>query len=82
MTSGYGIAHSELSLAEGGQVHGVQLWVALPLQSKDVPPHFEHHANLPTVKVDALEVKLIMGSWLGAEIRNILSALFFCLTPV
>ena len=48
MTAGRGIAHSEQS-PPGHQpvLHGVQLWIALPAADRDVPPQFEHHADLP-----------------------------------
>ena len=65
MTSGFGIAHSELSLEVGKKLHGVQLWVALPKSSKDVAPHFEHHGNLPNFEFKGISVNLFMGSWLG-----------------
>ncbi len=65
MTSGIGIAHSELSLEIGKKLHGVQLWVALPNESKDVAPHFEHHGVLPKFEIDGISVILFMGSWLG-----------------
>ncbi len=65
MTSGFGIAHSELSLEVGKKLHGVQLWVALPKSSKDVAPHFEHHGDLPNFEFKGISVNLFMGSWLG-----------------
>lgn len=65
MTSGFGIAHSELSIDNGSELHGVQLWVALPNESKDVSPHFEHHGNLPEFSVSGLNFKLFMGEFLG-----------------
>ena len=65
MTSGFGIAHSELSLEVGKKLHGVQLWVALPKESKDVAPHFEHHGVLPKFEINEISVNLFMGSWLG-----------------
>ena len=65
MTSGVGIAHSELSLEVGKKLHGVQLWVALPKSSKDVAPHFEHHGDLPNFEFKGISVNLFMGSWLG-----------------
>jgi len=65
MTSGFGIAHSELSIEAGKELHGVQLWVALPIDAKDVEPHFEHHQDLPIVNFDGLQAKIIMGTWLG-----------------
>ena len=65
MTSGRGIAHSELSLDVGKKIHGVQMWIALPEDSKDVAPHFEHHNDLPTFDFSGLHIKLMMGQWLG-----------------
>jgi redox-sensitive bicupin YhaK (pirin superfamily) len=67
MTSGHGIAHSELSLEAGKELHGVQLWVALPKESKDVVPHFEHHGDLPEVNYQGLLTKVFMGEWLGVK---------------
>lgn len=65
MTSGIGISHSELSLEVGKELHGVQLWVALPADSKDVAPHFEHHMDLPNFDLNGLKIKLFMGSLQG-----------------
>lgn len=65
MTSGIGIAHSELSLDVGQELHGVQMWVALPFESRDIPPHFEHHGNLPVFKIGGIDTKLFMGQWNG-----------------
>lgn len=67
MTSGFGIAHSELSIDAGKELHGVQLWVALPKESKDVAPHFEHHGDLPEINYQGLDVKVFMGEWLGVK---------------
>lgn len=64
MTSGRGIAHSELSLDVGKRLHGVQMWIALPAISKDIAPHFEHHSDLPFFNFSGLSVKLILGEWL------------------
>lgn len=65
MTSGRGIAHSELSLDVGKKLHGVQMWIALPANSKDIPPHFEHHSDLPSFDFSGLNVRLILGEWLN-----------------
>ena len=52
MTAGRGIAHSEISLTSsqvpGTEVlHAVQLWIALPKDSIDTVPEFEHQDSLP-----------------------------------
>ncbi|WP_158865971.1 pirin family protein [Leifsonia sp. AG29] len=49
MTAGRGISHSEVSTPATSRLHGVQLWVALPSSSRDVPPFFEHHAPRPAL---------------------------------
>jgi quercetin 2,3-dioxygenase len=64
MTSGRGIAHSEESIASGGQIlHGVQLWVALPHPVRDViSPSFEQYSRLPRVDGAGYAATVIMGS--------------------
>jgi redox-sensitive bicupin YhaK (pirin superfamily) len=64
MTSGHGIAHSELSPSEG--VHGVQMWVALPERTRHDVPTFEHHADLPRVEIGSAEAMVLIGSFHGA----------------
>jgi len=55
MTAGGGICHSEEStpgmFADGGTLHGVQLWTALPSGVRDGGRSFEHVADLPTFTV-------------------------------
>ena len=66
MTSGEGIAHSEL--AEPPEpLHGVQLWVALPDTARHQAPHFEHHRDLPEFEHDGARIRVFMGSLLGHD---------------
>lgn len=65
MTSGSGIAHSELSLDSSAQLHGVQLWTALPESARHQSPTFEHYSDLPTFSHESLTIKLFMGQLLG-----------------
>ncbi len=44
MTAGRGIAHSEVSTPATTILHGVQLWVALPPDKRNVSPAFQHYA--------------------------------------
>src|SRR5690606_39678353 len=44
MTSGGGIAHSEVSTEETSTLHGVQLWVVLPEADRDAARNFDHYA--------------------------------------
>jgi redox-sensitive bicupin YhaK (pirin superfamily) len=71
MTSGHGISHSEISLAGSELLHAVQLWVALPKDSIDVAPEFEHQANLPKFQVPTAsggqaQVTVLAGELAGA----------------
>ena len=44
MTSGAGIAHSEVSTPQTSTLHGVQLWVVLPEADRDAARAFDHYA--------------------------------------
>jgi quercetin 2,3-dioxygenase len=65
MTAGRAISHSEESPSEV-DLHGVQLWVALPSADREVAPAFEHHAALPTLTAPGVRVTVIMGELGGA----------------
>ncbi|MER6118046.1 pirin family protein [Streptomyces sp. NPDC001743] len=67
MTSGRAISHSEESpRPHAALLHGAQLWVALPEAHRNVEPHFQHHAELPTVTAPGLTATVILGSLDGA----------------
>ncbi len=65
MTAGHGISHSELSLDSASQVHGVQLWTALPDSNRNMKPTFSHHRDLPRFKMDSLVIQLFIGEFMG-----------------
>lgn len=65
MTSGYGIAHSEVSTPASEILHGVQLWVVLPEESKDLLREFQHHVP-EVVDADGVRAKVMIGSLTGA----------------
>lgn len=67
MTAGSGIAHSELSINGSDSFHGVQLWIALPDNQRKQNPHFEHHAQLPSVQIGPNVIKIFAGELLGAK---------------
>lgn len=48
MTSGRGIAHSEVSTPQTTTLHGLQLWVALPEADRDMAREFQHHVPTET----------------------------------
>ncbi|MFE7711263.1 pirin family protein [Streptomyces sp. NPDC057486] len=67
MTSGRAISHSEESPKPHARfLHGAQLWVALPDAHRQVEPHFQHHADLPTVTARGLTATVILGELDGA----------------
>lgn len=62
MTAGRGISHSEYSRTTNDPLFLLQLWVALPAAHRDQSPHFEHHADLPTLIDGAARVRVITGT--------------------
>lgn len=73
MTAGRGITHSERTPADlresGSPLHGLQLWVALPLSAEDCAPDFQHcpAATLPVFTQDQARIRLIAGSLYGRQ---------------
>lgn len=64
MSAGHGIAHSEMSPANHPpQVHGLQLWVALPDQQRNGAPRFDHHAELPTLQDGDAVFTVLIGKF-------------------
>ena len=43
------------------QLHGAQLWVALPAAAASVAPGWEHHTDLPTLSNSAVEITVFLG---------------------
>ena len=71
MTAGRGIAHSERTSPElrrtGSNVHGLQLWVALPLSHEETDPAFHHHGadELPAFERDGARIRVLAGAAYG-----------------
>jgi redox-sensitive bicupin YhaK (pirin superfamily) len=71
MTAGRGITHSERfeqARREGGPMHCIQAWVALPDGQEEVEPSYEHYGrdDLVVYENDGLRACLIAGSAFGA----------------
>lgn len=73
MTAGKGIVHSErtpeyLRHTEKN-LHGLQIWVALPKALEDMEPSFAHieASDLPEWNQDGVTIKLIAGSAFGKK---------------
>ncbi len=74
MTAGKGITHSERfeqARSQGGRLHGIQTWVALPREIEETAPVFAHHAadDLPSSEEDGVWMRLVAGSLSGQTAR-------------
>src|SRR5262245_21385106 len=66
MTAGRGITHSERferARREGGPMHAIQSWVALPAAEAETEPHFVHHpeGDLPLGEEPGGWLRLLAG---------------------
>ena len=84
MTAGKGIVHSErtdpLKKTQGGPMHGMQAWIALPEEAEDIDPSFDHHpeADLPAYENGGLFARLVAGEAYGAKAGvKVASPLFY-----
>ncbi len=74
MTAGRGITHSERferARREGGPMHGIQAWVALPERDEEMAPAFSHHASgdLPALQSERARGRLLAGEAYGKRSR-------------
>lgn len=74
MIAGRGITHSERfekARAEGGPMHAIQTWIALPDGQEEIDPAFFHHGadDLPTYEGGGMWARLIAGKAFGAEAK-------------
>jgi redox-sensitive bicupin YhaK (pirin superfamily) len=73
MTAGRGIVHSERPPADTvgrpATLHGLQVWVALPLEAEDAQPAFQHvpKALLPLQESGGASTRVVLGAWHGAQ---------------
>jgi len=73
MTAGRGIVHSERTpsdlVASGSHLHGIQVWVALPIDDEECDPAFEHYpaSAIPVVHRDGAEIRVVIGDAYGAK---------------
>lgn len=73
MTAGAGVTHTERAHPDDANtpraLHGLQTWVALPEESEETPPGFEHAdaAALPTDTTGRSRIRLAVGTGWGME---------------
>jgi redox-sensitive bicupin YhaK (pirin superfamily) len=71
MTAGRGIVHSERTAQErrgGGEpLHGLQLWVALPVKDEETAPGFAHTAaaDIPELRENGMTLRVVAGELHG-----------------
>lgn len=71
MRAGRGIVHSERTpkdlLAAERRSHGLQLWLALPVEHEESLPGFQHvpGAQIPALEIDGVLVRVLIGSAFG-----------------
>lgn len=71
MVAGRGIVHSERERAEVNNqphnLHGLQLWLALPEADEEIDPAFYHYpdAEIPATTIDGVAVRIMMGTAYG-----------------
>ncbi len=72
MVAGKGITHSERferARAEGGRIHAIQSWVALPTTEEECDPGFSHHSaeSLPVIDDHGVHARLLAGAAFGQQ---------------
>jgi len=66
MTAGRGVSHSEEATGSyRGTLHGVQLWVAQPDETRFGEPAFAHHPTLPLLEIDESTLTVLAGAFGG-----------------
>ncbi|UWR21719.1 pirin family protein [Sulfitobacter sp. S190] len=73
MVAGRGVTHSERTSADTRatrhNLFGIQTWIALPEDSEEMAPDFEHHKEdaLPVITDTGVEARLILGEAYGHQ---------------
>jgi redox-sensitive bicupin YhaK (pirin superfamily) len=73
MTAGRGIVHSERTASDhrggGESLHGLQLWVALPVKNEETAPTFAHtpSGDLGAITDNGMLLRVIAGSMHGVR---------------
>ncbi len=64
MTAGAGVCHSEVSIESPADLHGVQLWVALPDSDRETGRGFAHYVPTP-VLLPGANARVFLGELAG-----------------
>jgi redox-sensitive bicupin YhaK (pirin superfamily) len=63
MSAGGGIAHAELGTTDG--IHGVQMWLAQPEETRHGSSRFEHVPDLPVADFPGAQARVMIGGVAG-----------------
>lgn len=85
MVAGKGITHSERESPEvrstSHSLHGLQLWLALPVDDEETEPAFYHYpsADIPILDIDGVTIRLMIGSAYGvaSPVKTFAKTLYF-----
>lgn len=88
MNAGSGIVHSERTSPElrerGYRLHGLQMWVALPLEAEESEPTFTHYPSevFPQTQVGNAVVRVLVGEAYGlrSPVKSYSSCLYVVVT--
>jgi quercetin 2,3-dioxygenase len=68
MSAGHGIAHSEENPGRtSGELHGIQLWVAQPSNTRDGSGEFAHVADPPRTSLNNATATVLVGEFADAQ---------------
>ena len=73
MVAGRGVVHSEreqqAATQRPRQMHGLQLWLALPEADEECAPAFYHipSSDIPAVEVEGVEIRVLIGEAYGVR---------------
>lgn len=71
MVAGHGIVHSEREREDrtttSRELHGLQLWLALPVEDEETDPEFLHYpaTDIPSLIVEEVSVRVMIGCAYG-----------------
>jgi redox-sensitive bicupin YhaK (pirin superfamily) len=87
MTAGKGVVHSERIPEDvrlnAPRFHGMQAWVALPIEDEDSEPSFQHYADIPKFDHHGIKIELACGEAFGhASPVKTSSPLFFFVAEI
>lgn len=87
MTAGAGIVHSERIpedvRASAARFHGMQAWVALPIDQEECDPSSQHYEDIPKFDHDGVAIELACGEAFGETSPvNTSSKLFYFIANI